>query len=343
MKIDKLIDFKFEAINLIQKINSASDKDKEEINSYINLGIEKESLKKLFQNYFKFKDKVLNNIPKLKAKLIPYLKVISEYDISIINHYYLFSKNKAKSVEEMMDDYYLELFNNFFDYNLKTISLEKIIAIVSKLDFSSEDKLAIISFYKNKELLQDLETYIDKVANIISKYFHIVEEEVNLFIENLSKTEKEGKLESKINNFVGSKLFKADKDIIVHAKVFNYNSFLFANSDIYIGFLAFKLQTLRSKYYVDEKRLLSSLKTISDSTRFKVLRLLKDNKMYAQELARQLDLTSATLKHHLNILVSENLVSMFFQDGDKKRVYYMLNDKQIDELTRELRSYFKLN
>jgi DNA-binding transcriptional ArsR family regulator len=68
-------------------------------------------------------------------------------------------------------------------------------------------------------------------------------------------------------------------------------------------------------------------KALSDETRIQVLRRIAVRDYYAAELAKELDVTKATMSYHINMLAGHNIVSL--RMGSNKRIYYSLNLKKL--------------
>lgn len=71
------------------------------------------------------------------------------------------------------------------------------------------------------------------------------------------------------------------------------------------------------------------LKILSDSSKFEILSYIKDKKAYGSELAKQLNLTTATISHHMGALLKAGLVRMEKEDT---KVYYSGNTEAIEEV-----------
>lgn len=54
--------------------------------------------------------------------------------------------------------------------------------------------------------------------------------------------------------------------------------------------------------------------------------------MFVQELAKELKLTTPTLIHHMELLLNANLIDVYMNKEDKKRVFYKLNNERLQEL-----------
>jgi len=70
-------------------------------------------------------------------------------------------------------------------------------------------------------------------------------------------------------------------------------------------------------------------KALSDPTRRKILKLLKEGDMSAGEIAEHFNITKATLSHHLDILKNAELVT-FRKDG--QRIIYSLNTTVLEDI-----------
>lgn len=72
-----------------------------------------------------------------------------------------------------------------------------------------------------------------------------------------------------------------------------------------------------------------TLKAISDPARRDILQLLKGGKRSAGEIARQFDLTGATVSYHLAKLKSADLIT---EEKSKNFIYYVLNTSVFEEV-----------
>lgn len=73
----------------------------------------------------------------------------------------------------------------------------------------------------------------------------------------------------------------------------------------------------------------NTLKVISDRTRLEILRRLSSGPTYGKLLANSLDLTTATISHHLEQLKSVGLVN---EEKKKNTKYFSLNKKQFEKI-----------
>lgn len=82
--------------------------------------------------------------------------------------------------------------------------------------------------------------------------------------------------------------------------------------------------------------LTKSLKILSDETRLEILRLLILQPSYGKQLSNRLNLTTATISHHLELLSSVNLINV---NRDKNTKYICANEEEIEKLISKLKNY----
>lgn len=78
-----------------------------------------------------------------------------------------------------------------------------------------------------------------------------------------------------------------------------------------------------------ENRVTQVLKLLADKSKFEILSYIRDREAYGSELAKHLDLTTATVSHHMNALLLAGLVEVRRED---KRVYYTADKKALGEI-----------
>jgi len=79
---------------------------------------------------------------------------------------------------------------------------------------------------------------------------------------------------------------------------------------------------------------------LADPNRQKILASLKKSELPVSEIAKNLDITMATLSHHLDILRQAGLVS---SRREGRQIFYELNLSVAEELMEGLAKMFKTN
>ncbi len=105
------------------------------------------------------------------------------------------------------------------------------------------------------------------------------------------------------------------------------------NCKLHIGIETFYMFSSNAEGFHDG-RLLDGLKALGDSTRMKIVRKLVERPYYLQEMARELELTPATVLHHLGVLISANLIEIQMTREKKKIIYYQIKKGGFEEISR---------
>lgn len=333
------IDFLHEALSLMGKILTNKDEDLNVYNNYINMASDK--LLDTFSRYFDFKEKVLKEVEVINPNISPYFEDFIYREPFILNFYQYQKSHQYARISDAVQNFFIENLQEFTNQEIKSLDLETFISLINSLDLKDNEKLRVINFYiKGPEIYETIINAALKIEKIIKKYYYLVEGDINKLIDYLQTID----LETKINDVIKFKYFQ-NTDFSVCVSVMNFNSLFlqrYENSlNVYLGYLVFTLKDIKELKALEDKKVLNILKAISEPTRFKILRLLKNKEMYVQEIANEIELTSATLVHHLELLLNESLIEIVDNNLDKKRIFYKINNNTINEFTKLLGELLK--
>ena len=104
-------------------------------------------------------------------------------------------------------------------------------------------------------------------------------------------------------------------------------------ANLHLGLETFYLHQSRQEELYNDEHLLAGLKALGDPTRLKILRQLVEQPCYLQEMAKELELTPATVLHHLGVLMSQSLIEIQLTT-EKKKVYYQVNKQGLEEVSQ---------
>jgi DNA-binding transcriptional ArsR family regulator len=222
--------------------------------------------------------------------------------------------------------------------------MSEIFHSVNATSLSDREQMILLRFF------QDIDTYYENVKStllqleeICRRHFALVENRFEAKIEKL-KT-KDGK--TFYRDFINKAKFhiedfRVDDPIHLEVSIVSYGSlsirFFSWNRlklRICTGLLFEDLRDLEDKNKYRDKVAQRQLKAIADPTRYKILRQLSIRPHYVQELADSLDLTAATLSHHLAHLLQVMLVGVSVEG---RKSYYSLNSDELTHLSETLRN-----
>lgn len=79
-------------------------------------------------------------------------------------------------------------------------------------------------------------------------------------------------------------------------------------------------------------------RALSDPNRRKILQLLKKGELAAGDIVKKMNITGATVSHHLEILKQADLVSA---ERRGQQIFYTLNLSVFEEILENFLKYFK--
>ncbi|RCW53327.1 regulatory ArsR family protein [Halanaerobium sp. ST460_2HS_T2] len=196
-----------------------------------------------------------------------------------------------------------------------------------KLNFSSAQKWNLLQFYfepeamKNEfiELLEwyyknifssDLEWIKNKLEKINDNYQENIKRYGKKYLENILSKLIDNPLSGEQNHIAFSYFYETR---ILNSSLENGDSFYL------IGFRFPEI------FAADEEGLLGSLeifKALADETRLNIIALLAEKTMYGNELAEKLNLSNATISHHVSKLIMNNIIQA---QKKENKLYFKLN------------------
>lgn len=104
---------------------------------------------------------------------------------------------------------------------------------------------------------------------------------------------------------------------------------------VHMGIGIYALELMERTDIVEDRfnTIIEGTKILSDPSRLKIVMLLQSRSMYLKELADHLELSSATLSHHVQNMVNKSLLRVDISH-QSRRVYYSLNPEAFTELGR---------
>lgn len=244
-----------------------------------------------------------------------------------------------KNIDELVGSYILNRVSKVeeLEKETKIDSLTDLVQLLENIEIPDGEKMFYISIYQNRyEFIREVEAFTEEVAPILQRNFYLIQEE---YEKSIVEYKKLNGLESLLDKMVPVKLkISAERKIIFTIFPFgginmrHHEGNLFITIGIYI---------YNFKKWMDEKgfqgaELVSSLKALGDPTRLGIISKISIRPMYIQELAEDLDLTPATISHHINILLKSQLVNIIVESDTAKKIFYEVNREKLREIGRTI-------
>lgn len=198
-----------------------------------------------------------------------------------------------------------------------------------KINLASDQKWNLLQFYFNPEEMKNefislLEWYYKEVFKEDQEWITAKSEKINdTYQENLNRY-GEKYLENILEKLIDEPL-NAEENYIAFSYFYEtslLNSSTNRGGNFYL--IGFRFPEI---FAADEEGILGSLeifKSLADETRLNIISLLAEKTMYGNEIAERLNLTNATISHHVSKLLMNNIIQAHKEDN---KLYFQLNKK----------------
>ncbi len=252
---------------------------------------------------------------------------------------------KSRSLEKVHLDFMYELALSGTKVFQDKSDLADLLDLLSSLPISNNARWRVIDVY------QHINEYIDDCAELLKPAISIITANADLCSGILKDFERHfsnfehviayTRKRSEINNIAwanpseititpGLFLFYKSQTIV------NVDEKNTAYAHMFIGALINEFSSL-TNLKMTPAQAPDVLKAMGDETRYNILRYIKNNDPYGQEIAKQFNMTPNLLSHHMSKLQAQGLVNTRMEGN---RVYYSINQDNIllllDQVREEL-------
>ncbi|WP_110290313.1 winged helix-turn-helix domain-containing protein [Lachnotalea glycerini] len=263
-----------------------------------------------------------------------------------------------QSDTKAIKNYIKQSFQNIKNDNTLQLSLENYEMAVSKfennqvmpytdrignLECEAAQKWQILDLIEHSdEHLDRLFPILEHTISKMKKFENILEELKKESCDYWEEYFKKNEFMKLINIFFNMKEDSfPTKPAYIRPQIMNYNKVLLYGNDENAGDyhildvgITFDCEFRATKNTLTKEQLCTGLKMLSDPSKFEILRFIKDKRAYGQEIASELNLTTATISHHMNALITLGLINLEKVDN---RIYYQTNKEAIYILLEEVK------
>lgn len=325
------------------------NREKEVIQNHTKWGMTKDEITDFFDKYKIYKETVSNEIVPIFNKYPLLEKLFKEIELDPEIHHSIalslvifFGEDLSNSlndnkIDEVINKYISaivsDLTTDSTDVELNINNLTDLMDVLNPVDINDNLQIQLIHLYHNRyEIINLLSEMLHLCAPICKKYFYIIEDEYEKSVEYVNKIKDlEKHLESSIDMKIGVPF---NGEITLTIFCFNSLSMNINNDKVlyHIGMYFFLLVDLKEENKFNDTQIIIDLKALADPTRLKIVGLVSKRNMYIQELAEALELTPATISHHVNVLINSELISITVDAEKTRKIYYEANSKKIENL-----------
>jgi DNA-binding transcriptional ArsR family regulator len=260
------------------------------------------------------------------SELIEFLKSIDPFEFAA-RHLYLFSSAKKYGLKKIEYQNCKEYINNS----------NSLMNLIKDSNITPERKWELVEFYNDPK--KSLEEIIGLIEWYQTNIFEKVESKIIKSIEKCSN-ELKRKIDSYGSEYldlllnIDYKNLDSNKTIGLTVSFFSEIGYIFfimgEKEDFYVvGFRHMEIFVEREHQFLS---CLHLFKTLGDETRLNIIKLLHQNVMYGDEIAKKLKLSNSTISYHLNMLILEGIVKLNRVD---KKNYLTLKKDRLENLLKD--------
>ena len=231
-------------------------------------------------------------------------------------------------------------------FALTTILFEQVPQSFSEVfELLQEMKVEPEQAWQIMAMLKSPKEYFERFMKLISKNepayrfaMDAIKDEIDPLLENFEKNcEQLIELDEKSGSplLAGSLLLKDSEMTIIPTIL---TGLIFSARSAYVGLYLPETYKLMGRSGDHEADLVPILKALGDSSKFEILKVLRQGPKYSLELAKHLEITPATTSHHMNVLLSMGLVTV---EKASKKTYYTLNSAKLKAVAESLSEIFE--
>lgn len=232
---------------------------------------------------------------------------------------------KIMEIDEFTADYnfiyshvkdYFDSPDSFEDYE-KTTHL--ILDLVKEPSIFEDNFKQIVALLKSKFIQDKVNPIQEKIQEKIKEHQIIYDKSPNEFLKNLTagKVDNSDLDPQEMNHYI---LFHGPMNILIS---------LGAEKVVY----GVELENLAPKGLASDLHI-ALFKFLSDPKRYKMIKMLSQKKWYANELAKEFNITPATMSYHVNKLYGLGIIQ--FEQGEQNKLYLELDKERLSKLLSQI-------
>jgi DNA-binding transcriptional ArsR family regulator len=278
-------------------------------------------------------------------KALSYYRDLSERERDIF-----FFEELTKEMNE--NDFYEKIGNEEIGIVVSdTERMRNIFSYIQEMDLNSESREFIQNCYLHRDsYAEEITKYLNSAITIIKQHQDELMGVANQWEAYWKDTIDADKFFVKCNQVVTNTLVE-EKEIVVLPSFIqcavvwiSIENPILPNSNRLLSVCRmgviilddFNMQSkVKEEYQMEENQ--KKLKLLADKSKFDILLFIKEQPAYGSEIAKHFGLTTATVSHHMSLLLEEQLISV---EQRNKKIYYSINQSVLQNLFDQCKDIF---
>lgn len=225
------------------------------------------------------------------------------------------------------------------------ITKDKVIELVKDLPIDASEKWNLFLMVENPT--EHMKKYVNLMNNILpifKEIYTLYESEVDIYgkylVDFLNENGSLG-LEEITYSIVDSKIIEDEETKMLISLMYSYElSITSQEEDMYLAWGLKMEEAFQQMKEINENKInerVQIFKNLGDKTRYEVLKLISVGETSTKEIARILDVSSATISYHINNFLTSKVIKLDRSDNKYKyKVDYALIEKTIEDFKKDL-------
>lgn len=227
------------------------------------------------------------------------------------------------------------------DFVDEITNYNELLSFIDNMPIPPDEKWELCRFFKNFEEYRDyLANILEKSSKLYIEKYESIKHYIGWFASSVNEpfSVDPGKFirenyNIELSEFIDTLYLQPSIMMCNTTKYFMNFTGEEENDFFYVGVLFEPLKEITDDSTLEDK-LCRALRTVGDNRKFEILKLLAESPKYGQELAKLLDISTATVSHHMSLLMECGFVEI---ERNSNRIYYCLNNKKIRDFIDDLR------
>lgn len=204
-------------------------------------------------------------------------------------------------------------------------------------------KLLQMNVHTN-EVLSAFQKILETLYPIYKSYEDQLDSFLTIYEQDIAQTYPQNDM---LQYFLSKKHIRYDmegKTMYVIPSVVQYNTLCMTDIEqypdrVYVWWGICILQgTINQETMVNTEQVCTSLKLLSDKSKFEILKIISNERLYGAQIAKKLNLSTPTISYHLQSLLNAGFLLV---EKEERRVYYRLNNDYVEQFIHSVKQALK--
>ena len=311
----------------------------------------------------KINEYVISHLPFSKEELGLYFHRMKGFNECPCDYLMLFGRKPSKSLKEELQrvtdmseevrlkEFFMQLlYDNLVESEASVDQVENLtgtglMQALQKTDMTDQERLLLLQiFWDPQPHLKKMEAYLSETIKLLKDCADRIQVLTTSFHRQWTEILKNTDIYTFLRDHAEVSLDCNSLGYCIYPTVSYFHSCVMVISDeetrprsrdlFYVGIITADALPYNEGDRELKADLTQYLKLLGDKSKLDILTMIKEERLYGAELARRMNLSNATISHHMSALLDAGLVRL---EKENTRLYYSSNKEKLEELLEILK------